>query len=98
MKINFYFILIFLFFGSVVNAQDTDAPLKGETTENYSERANTLIMVNELTENKIVMLDELDIKMSLARLESDIKLYYKRQKKISNISLVFPKMNLEALA
>ncbi|MBU2951624.1 hypothetical protein KO493_13030 [Tamlana agarivorans] len=98
MKINFYFILIFLFFGSVVNAQSTDVPSKAETTALYTEGKNSLSMVNELTENKIVMLDELDIKMSIARLESDIKLYYKRQKKISNISLVFPKMNLEALA
>ncbi|AUS03977.1 hypothetical protein [Pseudotamlana carrageenivorans] len=96
MKINFYFILIFLFFGSVASAQISDSTLKTEKKQQISVVRN--ITVNMLTPNKVILLDELKVNLRITRLESDIKLYYKRQKKISNISLVFPKMNLEALA
>lgn len=96
MKINVYFILIFLFFGSVASAQISDSTLQAEKKQQISKKKD--FIVNELIPNKVILSYELKLNMSIARLESDIKLYYKRQKKIGNISLVFPKMNLEALA
>ncbi|WP_067146063.1 hypothetical protein [Pseudotamlana agarivorans] len=96
MKINFYFILIFLFFGSIASAQNPDSTLKAGKKQQISETRN--FSVNELTPKNVILFDELKVNLKFVRLESDIKLYYKRQKKIGNISLVFPKMNLEALA
>ncbi|KAB1067246.1 hypothetical protein F6U93_12570 [Tamlana haliotis] len=98
MKNNFYFILILLCFGSVVNAQNSEAIESVISKVAISELQPVQYAANQLKSRNIILKDELKIETSIVRLESDIRMYYKRQKKISNISLVFPKMNLEALA
>ena len=97
MKINLYFTLVSLLFFSLVQAQEPSVLLeKKQIKETPLVLSN--IEITDVNEPQTVLIDELALKSAISRIDSDIKLYFKRQKKVSNISFVFPKMNLEALS
>tara|TARA_R110002072_G_scaffold300191_1_gene477102 strand:+ start:366 stop:680 length:315 start_codon:yes stop_codon:yes gene_type:complete len=99
MKINFYILLTLLLTFSVGNAQ----------SENLSIETNNVISVSEMNdevstavdtvsvENKKenLLIDSADLKETIARTNSDIRIYLNRvnEKKVDNIKLLFPKMN-----
>ncbi|WP_194767846.1 hypothetical protein [Tamlana sp. I1] len=96
MKINLHLVFIFLFFFSVGYAQKKETPLEVEATKTESILKD--VKVDLKPDSSALLVNELKM-MPLADFKkSDIRLYFNRQKKVRNITIVFPKMIMEALA
>jgi len=55
----------------------------------------TAVAVEDHKENniKVLLIDAAELKETIARSTSDIRIYFNRQRKVGNITLVFPKIN-----
>ena len=93
MKNNFYFTLILVLFFSIANAQSATEVLEANLLSEA--KINTNVEFSEQQAPELP--NELEFKLNVVRIDSDIKLYFKIEKKVSNIGFVFPEMNLEAL-
>ena len=103
MKANIYILLIFLLAFSFGNAQSITEVVKVETNSiiSVSENDKQVIVentVNTVNENDVILIDASEIKESIARSSSDIKLYFNRLRNIDNLNLLFPKINKEVKA
>ncbi|MEC3907614.1 hypothetical protein VOI54_11335 [Tamlana sp. 2201CG12-4] len=100
MKTNFYILLVLLLSFSFGNAQSTELTVEVETTKTVSvsnEDDNMTVTVateaNTVKENESLLIDTAKLKETLARTNSDIRIYLNRKRKAGNISFVFPKIN-----
>ena len=87
MKTNFYLLLIFLLAFTFGNAQST--------TETVKVEINNTVSVSETATNTTeeMLIDASEIKESIARSTSDIKIYFNRLRNVDNLNLLFPKIN-----
>lgn len=88
MKTNFYILIIFLLAFSFGNAQSTTETVKVEITNTVSEDTKEATV-----ENEVMLIDASEVKESIARSNSDIKLYFNRLRNVDNLNLMFPKIN-----
>lgn len=99
MKTNFYILLILLLSFSIGNAQSTSETVKVENDNIISVSQNDDITVtvqtttNTVIENEILLIDASELKESIARSNSDIKIYFNRLRNVDNLNLLFPKIN-----
>jgi hypothetical protein len=103
MKANIYILLIFLLAFSFGNAQSTTEVVKVETNNTVSvseddKQVTVENTVNTVNENDVILIEASEIKESIARSSSDIKLYFNRLRNIDNLNLLFPKINKEVKA
>jgi hypothetical protein len=103
MKANIYILLIFLLAFSFGNAQSTTEVVKVETNNTVSVSENDKQVtventVNTVNENEVILIEASEVKESIARSSSDIKLYFNRLRNIDNLNLLFPKINKEVKA
>lgn len=103
MKTNFYILLIFLLAFSFGNAQSITEVVKVETNNSVSVSENDKQVtfentVNTVNENEAILIDASEVKESIARSNSDIKLYFNRLRNVDNLNLLFPKINKEVRA
>ena len=89
MKTNFYILIVFLLTVSLGNAQSTDKVENIEVVKTVTVENND----NITNEKDILLIDATELKESIARSSSDIRIYLNRKRKVGNISLVFPKIN-----
>lgn len=87
MKTNFYILIVFLLTVSLGHAQST------EEAKNVESVKTVTVDDNVTKENEGVLIDASELKETIARSASDIRIYFNRQRKVGNISLVFPKIN-----
>lgn len=100
MKTNYYILLILLLSFSFVKAQDKvqDVEIESNTVVSVFE-SNDEVATNDtlkvVTEKEDELINASELKESLARSSSDIRIYLNRVrvKKVDNIKLVFPKIN-----
>ena len=97
MKTNFYILLILLFSFSFGNAQSTskveNAEINNVVSVSNDDEKITISEAKEVKENDILLIDASEVKESIARGASDIRIYLTKKRKEGNISLVFPKIN-----
>jgi hypothetical protein len=99
MKTNFYILLILLLSFSFGNAQSTPVEVKVETSNVVSVSQNddvTAIVETSTTtvnENEVLLIDASEVKESIARSNSDIRIYFNLLRNVDNLNLLFPKMN-----
>jgi hypothetical protein len=100
MKTNFYILLILLLSFSFGNAQSTTVEVKVETSNVVSVSQNdddvTAIVETSTTtvnENEVLLIDASGVKESIARSNSDIRIYFNLLRNVDNLNLLFPKMN-----
>ncbi|AXP81906.1 hypothetical protein CJ739_2840 [Mariniflexile rhizosphaerae] len=103
MKTNVYILLIFLLAFSFGNAQSTTEVVKVETnnTVSVSENDKQVTVENTVSTvnvNEAILIDASEVKESIARSSSDIRLYFNRLRNIDNLNLLFPKINKEVKA
>lgn len=103
MKTNVYILLIFLLAFSFGNAQSTTKVVKVETnnTVSVSENDKEVTVENTVSTvnvNEAILIDASEVKESIARSSSDIRLYFNRLRNIDNLNLLFPKINKEVKA
>lgn len=103
MKTNVYILLIFLLAFSFGNAQSTTKVVKVETnnTVSVSENDKQVTVENTVSTvnvNEAILIDASEVKESIARSSSDIRLYFNRLRNIDNLNLLFPKINKEVKA
>ena len=94
MKTNFYLSLILLLSFTFGNAQSTTEVLKAETNATFSvsnedDIANVITEVNTIKVNDSLLIDASEVKATIARSSSDIRIYLNRKRKVSNFNLVF---------
>ncbi|WP_027138892.1 hypothetical protein [Gaetbulibacter saemankumensis] len=94
MKTNFYILIIFLLTVSFAGAQN-----KVEVVNNENVKAVSVSNNNENTEiNEAVLIDAKELKESIAKSASDIRIYLNRVRKVDNLNLLFPKIHKAAKA
>lgn len=95
MKTNFYILLIFLLAFTFGNAQSTTEAVKVETNNSVSVSNDDrqVTVENTVNENEAVLINASEVKESIARSNSDIKLYFNRLRNVDNLNLLFPKIN-----
>ncbi|MFL1013383.1 hypothetical protein [Flavisericum labens] len=89
MKTNFYILIVSLLTVSLGNAQSTGKVENIEVVKTVTVENND----NITNEKDILLIDATELKESIARSSSDIRIYLNRKRKVGNISLVFPKIN-----
>lgn len=103
MKTNFYILLILLLTFSFGNAQSTSQVVEIETNKTISlsiedEMASVIAEINSIEKNDSLLIDAAEVKETIARSSSDIRIYLNRKRKVSNINLVFRGINKAARA
>jgi len=100
MKINFYILLTLLLTVSIGNAQSEAITAEVKTnnvtvTEMNDEVSTTFDTVSVESKKENVLIDSADLKESIARTNSDIRIYLNRvnERKVDNIKLLFPQIN-----
>ncbi|MFD0991207.1 hypothetical protein ACFQ1R_13960 [Mariniflexile jejuense] len=97
MKTNFYILIIFLLAFSFGNAQSTTETVKVEITNTVSvsndDKQVTVETTTTTNENEVMLINASEVKESIARSNSDIKLYFNRLRNVDNLNLMFPKIN-----
>jgi hypothetical protein len=90
-----YSLLILLLAFSLGNAQ-SNSNVEIETNKTISvslEDTTSNTEVITVKENNTLLIDASELKKSVARSSSDIRIYLNRKRKAGNISFVFPKIN-----
>lgn len=100
MKTNIYILLILLLSFSFGNAQTTEFTAEVENNETIAVTndvetvtLNDVTETNTVIENDSLFINANELRESIARGTSDIRIYLNRERKVSNISIVFPKIN-----
>lgn len=102
MKTNFYILLTLLFTFSISNAQSTVSTIEVESNNvisvsktNDDVVAITSNTLNEVNKKEDILIDASQVRESIARTNSDIRIYFNRlrDKKVDNIKILFPKIN-----
>ncbi|AJR05001.1 hypothetical protein [Siansivirga zeaxanthinifaciens] len=102
MKTTFYILLILLLTCSLGNAQSitkVEVNNKLDVVENVSndvKETKVQSQVNLSTEesnNEIQLIDAVQLKETVARGTSDIRLYFNRLRNVDNLNVLFPKIN-----
>jgi len=83
-----YSLLILLLAFSFGNAQ-SNSYVEIETNKTIS----VSIEDDSVKENDTLLIDTTELKKSVARSSSDIRIYLNRKRNVGNISFVFPKIN-----
>lgn len=85
---------------SIGNAQSNESSKIVESSKtisvlNHDDVSNTLIdtEISTVKENDSLLIDTSELKTSISRSSSDIRVYLNRKRKAGNISFVFPKIN-----
>ena len=82
---------------SIGNAQNTSSvEIESNKTISVSiedDIATSTLEVITVKENDSLLIDVTELKKSVARSSSDIRIYLNRKRKAGNISFVFPKIN-----
>ncbi|UKM66364.1 hypothetical protein GSB9_02946 [Flavobacteriaceae bacterium GSB9] len=86
MKTNLYILIVFLLAVTLGNAQDAEKVVNVET-------ANTVTVQNNTTEEGgTLLIDASEVKETIARSASDIRIYLNLKRNAGNITWVFPKI------
>ena len=102
MKTNLYILLVLLFTFSFGNAQSTTEVKANneinivEHVSNDKKEINVKSEVNvskEESNNEILLIDAAQLKETVARGTSDIRLYFNRLRNVDNLNMLFPKIN-----
>jgi len=98
MKTNLYILLIFLLAFSFGNAQSASEVVKVEINNTVSvsqvdKQVTVETSTNTVNENEVILINASEVKESIARSSSDIKIYFNRIRNVDNLNLLFPKMN-----
>ena len=92
-----YSLLILLLTFSIGNAQNTSSvEIESNKTISVSiedDKATSTVEVITVKENDSLLIDATELKKSVARSSSDIRIYLNRKRNAGNISFVFPKIN-----
>lgn len=88
MKTVYFTALILLFSISFCQAQNEATEVENPVLE-VKENVETMDESN-------MLIDASELKQTIARGSSDIRIYFKRKRKAGNISFVFPKINKPA--
>lgn len=88
MKPTYYILLILLLTFSFGNAQSEVVNTEVELTN--------VVSVETKKESKLI--DTSELKATISRTNSDIRIYLNRERKVDNIKLLFPKINKAAKA
>lgn len=97
MKTN-YILLIFLVSVTFSNAQDNSKAKKIESTNIVSQNNEDVSLTTYNAESVIIVNDIETTDSSLARTNSDIRIYLNLIRKVENINLLFPKLNIKVKA
>lgn len=103
MKTNIYITLILLLSFSFANAQDNVVKVETNNTIMVSENNeevtisidNTSTTVNK---EETIKADTVEVKETVARSYSDIRIYLNKVRKVENIKWLFPKINKAKVA
>ncbi|XCF07378.1 hypothetical protein ABI125_05845 [Tamlana crocina] len=87
MKTNLYILIVFLLTVTLGNAQD------GEKIATVETNKTVTVEANDNVNNDTLLIDAAELKETVARSSSDIRIYLNKERKVSNITLVFPKIN-----
>ncbi len=100
MKTNYYILFILLLSFSFANAQSDARNTEKESNTVVSVSKNNKVVVFSLdiksineTEKEELLIDSAKLKETIARGNSDIRLYLNRLRNADNIKLLFPKIN-----
>ena len=100
MKTNFYILLILLLSFSLGNAQSTSKTNKVEASNSVvvSQDEKEIVKniestIKTVNENEAILIDASEVKESIARSNSDIRLYFNRLRNVDNLNILFPKAN-----
>jgi DMSO reductase anchor subunit len=94
-----YTLLILLLTVTFANAQSNEASVEAltnntvtvsEVNDDITTNVNT---TNEVNENEVLLIDAKQVKESVARSASNIRIYLNRERNLDNISLLFPNIN-----
>ena len=103
MKTNFYILLIFLLAFTFGNAQSTTEVVNNEINNTVSvsednKQVTVETTTNTVNENEVMLIKASEVKESVARSSSDIRIYFNRLRNVDNLNLLFPKMNKDLKA
>lgn len=103
MKTNFYILLIFLLAFTFGNAQSTTEVVNNEINNTVSvsednKQVTVETTTNTVNENEVMLINASEVKESVARSSSDIRIYFNRLRNVDNLNLLFPKMNKDLKA
>lgn len=98
MKINFYILLILLLAFSFGNAQSEKTSIEIDSNSKIfvSEMNKEIAVKNSLnveSKEDNLLIDASQIKEAIVRTNSDIRVYFNRERKVDNIKLLFPEIN-----
>ncbi|WP_308991250.1 hypothetical protein QLS71_001765 [Mariniflexile litorale] len=98
MKINFCILLTFLLAFAFGNTQSTTEDVKVKTNNTVSVSKNNKQVdvkntVSSVDENVAILIDASQVKESIVRSNSDIRLYLNFLRNVDNLNVLFPKMN-----
>lgn len=94
-----YTLLIFLLTVTFANAQSNEVNVDALTNNTVSvseindDITTNVNTTNEVNENEVLLMDANEVKESVARSASDIRIYLNRERNVDNISLLFPNLN-----
>lgn len=103
MKTNFYILLIFLLAFTFGNAQSTTEVVNNEINNIVSvsednKQVTVETTTNTVKENEVILINASEVKESVARSSSDIRIYFNRLRNVDNLNLLFPEMNKDLKA
>lgn len=100
MKINFHILLILLLAFSFGNAQSekTSIEIDSNSLISVSEMNNEVAVafnniLNVERKEDSLLIDASEVKESIVRTNSDIRIYFNRERKVDNIKMLFPEIN-----
>ena len=98
MKTNLYILLIFLLAFTFGNAQSTTEVVNNEINNTVSvsqvdKQVTIETSTNTVNENEVILINASEVKESVARSSSDIRIYFNRLRNIDNLNLLFPEIN-----
>jgi hypothetical protein len=105
MKTNFHILLIFLLAFTFGNAQSTTEVVNNEINNTVSvsvsedsKQVTVETTTNTVNENEVILINASEVKESVARSSSDIRIYFNRLRNVDNLNLLFPEMNKDLKA
>jgi hypothetical protein len=93
MKPTFYIVLTFMLAFSFGNAQSSTEPVNAHANTTVTVSESHKQQTVETTTNAVILIDASEVKETIARSTSDIKLYFNRLRNVDNLDLLFPKIN-----
>ncbi|WP_136479819.1 hypothetical protein [Cognatitamlana onchidii] len=89
MKTNFPLLIVLMLAFSLANAQKAEEVNGVESAKTISVDTNVGAAISKDT----LLIDASQLKSTISRTTSDIRIYLNRKRKVGNISFIFPKIN-----